>query len=159
MLAQEPKGGSIVNIASVAGQVAVPRRFAYGTTKGAVISMTQSTAMDFVDHGHSLQLHLPRNGREPIRGGLPEPSTTRAKSRRLGPSSTRGSRSAGWAGPNEIAPLALYLASDESGVRNRLAVHNRRRLDRPLTIAVAIGSPGSRQSNHGHIGAYPTHAR
>ncbi len=51
MLAQEPQGGAIVNMASVAGQVAVARRFAYGTTKGAVISMTQSVAMDYIDRG------------------------------------------------------------------------------------------------------------
>jgi len=42
------KNGSIVNIASVAGIVAVKDRFAYCTSKGGVISLTKSIALDFV---------------------------------------------------------------------------------------------------------------
>jgi 2-keto-3-deoxy-L-fuconate dehydrogenase len=45
-------GGSIVNIASVAGSIiGVPNRFAYGTTKAAVIGMTKAIAVDFVRQG------------------------------------------------------------------------------------------------------------
>ena len=51
MIAQDPKGGRIVNIGSVAGMVSVARRFAYCATKGAVLSMTQSIAMDFIEQG------------------------------------------------------------------------------------------------------------
>ena len=51
MLTQDPKDGRIVNIGSVAGMVSVARRFAYCATKGAVLSMTQSLAMDFIDQG------------------------------------------------------------------------------------------------------------
>ena len=42
------KNGSIENIASVAGIVAVKDRFAYCTSKGGVISLTKSIALDFV---------------------------------------------------------------------------------------------------------------
>ena len=40
--------GSIVNVASVAGQVGIKRRFAYCTTKGAVIALTRQLAIDYV---------------------------------------------------------------------------------------------------------------
>jgi len=39
--------GSIVNVASVAGQVGIKRRFAYCTTKGAVIAMTRQLAVEY----------------------------------------------------------------------------------------------------------------
>jgi len=50
MLAQG--GGSIVNIASVAGSVkGVPNRFVYGASKAAVIGLTKSIAADYVSKG------------------------------------------------------------------------------------------------------------
>ena len=51
MLAQQPAGGVIINMASIAGMIAVDRRFPYGASKGAVISMTRSIAIDFATKG------------------------------------------------------------------------------------------------------------
>src|SRR5438552_11129176 len=51
MIAQQPQGGVLVNLASTAGMIAIDRRFPYGTSKGAVISMTRSIAIDFVKQG------------------------------------------------------------------------------------------------------------
>ena len=42
-------GGSVINIASQLGQVAVPRRPAYVTSKAAVIQLTRSMAIDFAE--------------------------------------------------------------------------------------------------------------
>ncbi len=113
MLDQDPRGGTIVNIASVAGQVAVARRFAYGTTKGAVISMTQSTAMDYIDQGIRCNCICPGTVETPFveaylhRYHAGEVEETRAQLHARQPIGRMGR-------PEEIAPLALYLASDEA---------------------------------------------
>lgn len=113
MLSQEPKGGVIVNIASIAGIVAVNRRFAYGTTKGAVISMTQSTAMDYVDQGIRCNCICPGTVETPFveaylqRYHAGEVEETRQQLHARQPLGRMGR-------PEEIAPLALYLASDEA---------------------------------------------
>ena len=45
-------GGSIINVASVAGSIkGAPNRFVYGTTKAAVIGLTKSVAADFITRG------------------------------------------------------------------------------------------------------------
>ncbi len=113
MLAQEPRGGVIVNIASIAGMVAVPRRFAYCATKGAVISMTQSTAMDFVDQNIRCNCICPGTVETPFveaylqKYHAGEVEETRQALHARQPLGRMGR-------PEEIAPLALYLASDEA---------------------------------------------
>ena len=113
MLAQEPVGGVIVNIASIAGMVAVARRFAYGATKAAVIAMTQSTAMDFVDRNIRCNCICPGTVETPFvdaylqRYHAGEVEETRQALHARQPLGRMGR-------PDEIAPLALYLASDEA---------------------------------------------
>ena len=113
MLAQHPTGGVIINIASVAGQVAVTRRFAYCATKGAVISMTQSTAMDYIEQGIRCNCICPGTIESPFveaylqkyhQGEIEE---TRKQLHARQPMGRMGR-------PDEIGPLALYLASDEA---------------------------------------------
>jgi 2-keto-3-deoxy-L-fuconate dehydrogenase len=113
MLGQDPPGGVIVNIASIAGQVAVARRFAYCATKGAVISMTQSTAMDYVEQNIRCNCICPGTVETPFveaylrRYHAGEVEATRAALHARQPLGRMGR-------PEEIAPLALYLASDEA---------------------------------------------
>ena len=114
MVAQDPKDGRIVNIGSVAGMVSVARRFAYCATKGAVLSMTQSLAMDFIDQGIRCNSISPGTIESPFvesylqRFHAGEIEETRAQLHARQPIGRMGR-------PDEIGPLALYLVSDESG--------------------------------------------
>ena len=105
-------GGSIVNMASVSSSITgVPNRFAYGASKAAVIGLTKHVAVDFVAQGircnaicpgtvdtPSLQDRLRATGDyEKARADF----NARQPMGRLGQA-------------EEIATLALYLASDES---------------------------------------------
>ncbi len=105
-------GGSIVNMASVvSSEAGVPNRVAYGTSKAAVIGLTKSVAADFVGRGVRCNAVAPGtvdtpSFRERASGG-PEPEATLAAFIERQPMGRLG-------GPDEIAALVVYLASDES---------------------------------------------
>ena len=85
MLAQG--GGSIVNIASVAGSVkGVPNRFVYGASKAAVIGLTKAVAADFVSRGIRCNAICP--------GTVDSPSLRRTHQRAVARQRQIGSRGA-----------------------------------------------------------------
>ena len=105
------KNGSIVNIASVAGIVAVKDRFAYCTSKGGVISLTKSIALDFVKDNIRANAICPGTVNTPwverITQDYENPDEARELMRQRQPLGRLGE-------PEEIALAAIYLGSDES---------------------------------------------
>lgn len=110
-------GGSIINMSSICSSVkAVPGRFAYGSSKAAVIGLTKSVAADFVSRGircnavcpgtiETPSLHERIGAQAAAQGAAIEEVyaafVARQPMGRLGKAA-------------EIAALFLYLASDES---------------------------------------------
>jgi NAD(P)-dependent dehydrogenase (short-subunit alcohol dehydrogenase family) len=121
MLAQEPPGGVIINIASTAGLIGVPRRFAYCATKGAVIAMTKELAIDYVKQGIRCNAICPGTVFSPFVEGYVERFHHDTREQTIAELHAR--QPIGRMGrPDEIADLAVYLASDEAGFMTGSAV-------------------------------------
>ena len=106
------KDGAIINMASVASSIkGVPNRFAYGVTKAAVIGLTKSVAADYVAEGIRCNAICP--------GTVDTPSLQDRINANTDPVAARKAFIARQpmgrlAQAHEIAPLVVFLASDES---------------------------------------------
>ena len=110
-------GGSIINIASAAGVFkAAPNRYVYGATKAAVAGLTRAVAADFIAKGIRCNCICPGTIETPsmlgraaaLGAGGREMFVSRQPMGRLGTA-------------EEIASLAVYLASDESAFTTGVA--------------------------------------
>ena len=114
----EKKSGSIVNIASAVSSIrGVPNRYVYGATKAAVIGLTKAVAADFIKQGIRCNAVCPGTIESPSLG-----ERITAVSQESGRSLDQvrqdfvARQPMGRLGtPEEVAWLALFLASDESG--------------------------------------------
>lgn len=105
--------GVIVNMASVAASVGIPDRFGYSMTKGAIRSMTQSVAKDYIQQGIRCNCISPGRVHTPFVDGFIAknyPDKKEEMFAKLSATQPIGRM----AQPEEIAHLALYLCSDEA---------------------------------------------
>ena len=108
---REAGGGSIINVASTLGMVGARNRAAYAASKGAVVLLTKSMA---IDHGHDnirVNAICPSFVETELTAAVldkaPDPAAVRRERTAAHPLGRLGQ-------PEDIAGLAVYLASDES---------------------------------------------
>lgn len=122
---RQDSSGSIVNLSSVASSLkSAPNRYAYGATKAATIGLTKSVALDFVSRRIRANAICPGTVHSPswedrvsalgatMEGGSEAAKTQFVSRQPMGRIGT----------PEEIAALAVYLASDESAFTTGLAI-------------------------------------
>ena len=108
----EAGGGSIINVVSVCSSIkGLPNRFVYGTTKAAVIGMTKSVAADFVTKGIRCNAVCPGTVDTPSLGDRMQQLGDVTEARKMFLARQPMGR---LATAEEIAPIVVYLASDES---------------------------------------------
>jgi 2-keto-3-deoxy-L-fuconate dehydrogenase len=106
-------GGSIINIASVAASVGLADRFAYSTTKGALKTMTVSIAKDFIHYNIRCNSISPGRVHTPFVDGFLRQNYP-GQEQEIFENLSKTQPIGRMARPEEIAYLALFLASDEA---------------------------------------------
>jgi NAD(P)-dependent dehydrogenase (short-subunit alcohol dehydrogenase family) len=104
-------GGVILNMASIAGSAGLADRFAYSTSKGAVIAMTYSVARDYIAHKIRCNCISPARVHTPFVDGYLRknyPGREQEMYDKLAKTQPIGRMGE----PYEVASLALFLCSD-----------------------------------------------
>ncbi|MEO6749853.1 MAG: SDR family oxidoreductase [Casimicrobiaceae bacterium] len=115
MLDKFARGGrtsSIINMASVAGSIkGLPNRFVYGASKAAVVGLTKAVAADYVQKGVRCNAIAPGTVDTPSLAGRINAFDDPVEARKMFIARQPMAR---LAKAEEIAPIVVFLASDES---------------------------------------------
>jgi NAD(P)-dependent dehydrogenase (short-subunit alcohol dehydrogenase family) len=106
-------GGVILNLASIASLIGIEDRFAYTMSKGAVLTMTRSIAVDYMDRNIRCNCVCPARVHTPFVDGYLKanyPGREAEMFQKLSEYQPMGRM----ARPEEVAALALYLCSEEA---------------------------------------------
>jgi 2-keto-3-deoxy-L-fuconate dehydrogenase len=106
-------GGAILNLASIASLIGLVDRFAYSMSKGAVLAMTRSIAVDFIGDRIRCNCVCPARVHTPFVDGYLKntyPGREAEMFKQLSEYQPVGRMGT----PEEVAALALYLCSDEA---------------------------------------------
>ena len=106
-------GGVILNLASIASLIGLTDRFAYSMSKGAVLTMTKSIAVDYVKRNIRCNCVCPARVHTPFVDGYLRnnyPGREQEMFKQLSEYQPIGRMGT----PEEVAKLALYLCSDEA---------------------------------------------
>jgi NAD(P)-dependent dehydrogenase (short-subunit alcohol dehydrogenase family) len=102
-----PAKGSIIHVSSVTGIVGVRNRSAYSASKGAIVALTRTMALDYASRGIRVNCVCPGFVETPLIGALMRDPERKAKITALHPLGRLGQ-------PEDIAKAMLFLASDQS---------------------------------------------
>ena len=102
----ERRGGAIVNVSSVWGWSGVANNVAYQTSKGAAVMLSKNAGVTYAPHNIRVNCLLPGYVDTPMSRGV-----TEEEAKMLVAFTPLGRR----AEPDEVAPMILFLSSDEAG--------------------------------------------
>ena len=122
--------GSIVNMSSAVSSIrGVPNRYVYGATKAAVIGLTKAVAADFIRQGVRCNAICPGTIKSPsLEERIAEVSRSTGRSLQAVERDFVNRQPMGRLGkPEEVAQLAVFLASDEVELHYRPRTSRRRR--------------------------------
>jgi 2-keto-3-deoxy-L-fuconate dehydrogenase len=109
----ERRRGSVINLASIAGLIAVRERLAYTTSKHAIVGLTRALALDHSHTGVRFNAICPGRVETPwVQARIAEYPDPEKAYREMAATQLTGRM----ARPEEIAAAALYLAADESAM-------------------------------------------
>jgi 2-keto-3-deoxy-L-fuconate dehydrogenase len=107
-------GGVILNMASIASHIGITDRFAYSMSKGAIYAMSMSVARDYLHSNIRCNSISPARVHTPFVDGFIAKNYP-GKEDEIFEKLSKSQPIGRMAKPDEVASLALYLCSDESG--------------------------------------------